>query len=322
MVQITKDIWTFPVDLPDNPLKWLNSYVIKPEHGRCLLIDTGFKRAECTETLLAGMQELGLEPENTDVFITHFHADHAGNVGLLQDMGYRVITGELDHAYYHSDTRGKAGLRMLSEGMSKETLDRNYSESPIYLYSSRRYYADTVKDGDVLRYGEHELECICTPGHTPGHMCLYDRREKIMFLGDHVLFDITPNITAWYGCEDSLGDYLDSLRKIREYDVVLPLQAHRIRGDMTLTERIDQLLAHHEARLNEAERVVRENPGINAHDAAGKMTWRIRSRSWAEFPVAQKYFAMGETLSHMDYLVNRGRIKRLVDSEGHVTYTV
>lgn len=51
-----------------------------------------------------------------------------------------------------------------------------------------------------------------------------------MLLGDHVLFDITPNITDWWDVPDSLGDYLRSLDKIAAYPVTLPLPGHREAG--------------------------------------------------------------------------------------------
>lgn len=51
-----------------------------------------------------------------------------------------------------------------------------------------------------------------------------------MLLGDHVLFDITPNITDWWDVPDSLGNYLRSLDKLEAYPVTLPLPGHRQAG--------------------------------------------------------------------------------------------
>ena len=58
LLELTEGLWTFPIVLPDNPLKWLNCYVVKSNDGRDLLIDTGFNRQDCLETLLAGMSML------------------------------------------------------------------------------------------------------------------------------------------------------------------------------------------------------------------------------------------------------------------------
>ena len=78
-------------------------------------------------------------------------------------------------------------------------------------------FAETVEDGDVLHRGGFSFECICTPGHTPGHMCLYDREKRVFLSGDHVLFDISPNITCWSTMHDALGSYIESLRGWRSW---------------------------------------------------------------------------------------------------------
>ena len=104
MVQeVFENVYSIDVELPNNPLRWLNSYYI--DNGgtsRDLLIDTGFNMPECRRALLAGMQELNIDPQNTDLFITHLHSDHCGNADMLEQMGCRIIMGRDDYA--HLDT--------------------------------------------------------------------------------------------------------------------------------------------------------------------------------------------------------------------------
>ena len=69
-----------------------------------------------------------------------------------------------------------------------------------------------LKDGDQLELAGFSIRVFHTPGHTPGHMVLYLPEQQLLFSGDHVLFDISPNITSWPEVEDSLGDYLESLK--------------------------------------------------------------------------------------------------------------
>ena len=78
----------------------------------------------------------------------------------------------------------------------------------------------------MLEYGGYRLKAILTPGHTPGHMCLYDEEKKIFFCGDHILGTITPNITIELGADNPLQSYLDSLAKVEKLDVDLLLTAH------------------------------------------------------------------------------------------------
>ena len=319
--QMAENIWSFPVVLPQNPLKWLNCYVIKGLRGeRNLLIDTGFRRPECLEALEEGMRVLNIHPEETDIFLTHLHSDHTGNAGALQKMGARILMCGIDQDILHSESWSRRKRRVLAEGMPEDVLTEVFEHNPAVLYAPGYFEAKRLAEGDTLDYGGYHLECVLTPGHTPGHMCLYSEERKLMFLGDHVLFDITPNICNWTELEDALGSYLESLKKVMDYDVATALPGHRHCGEITLRKRGESLLRHHERRLAEAEQIVRMNPGIQAYETAGKMTWKIRSRNWNEFPPGQKWFAVGEALAHLDYLTLHGRVERFIDPDGKIRY--
>ena len=58
-------------------------------------------------------------------------------------------------------------------------------------------------------------------------MCFYEEENKILISGDHILFDITPNITRWPELDNSLKVYLASLEKVKDLDVNLVLPGHR-----------------------------------------------------------------------------------------------
>ncbi len=323
ITHIGGNIYSFQVPLPGNPLKWLNVYVIKGEgRGRNLLIDTGFKRSECLDALLLGMRELELDPNNTDVLLTHLHSDHTGNAPELNKLGSRLLMSRIDNEMINNDDAWPwRKKRALCEGMPVDVMEEVFDNNPAVIYAARPFSTEWLYDGDILSYGGYELECILTPGHTPGHICLYEKKTKTMFLGDHVLFDITPNIVNWEGVEDSLSDYFASLRKIMNYEVITALPSHRTTGNLTMKERIEQIIEHHKHRLDETEDIIRNVPNLSAYEIAGRMKWRIRAKNWEEFPPGQKWFAMGEALSHLDYLLNQGRIVRNVASDGIYTYS-
>lgn len=100
-----------------------------------------------------------------------------------------------------------------------------------------------------------------------------------MFLGDHVLFDITPNITTWPDFEDPLGKYVHSLMDISIFNVRLPLPAHRSVGSVTMSERIGAIIEHHGARIREMLGILEREPGLTAYELSGRMTWRVRGKS-------------------------------------------
>ena len=312
---IEDNIYTIPVPLPNNPLRQLNSYVIKGE-GRNLVIDTGFKLEEYRKALCDGLEELGVDMNCTDIFLTHLHSDHSGLAAELATQSSKIYISRADGELLTlSLTQGLGRVEEYrSYGFSEKELE-NFWENPSMKYRQESPFSFTyVADGDVLTYGGRRLEVIFTPGHTPGHVCLYDRANKVMFLGDHVLFNITPNITTWPFFEDPLGHYVHSLMDISIYDVRLPLPAHRgVNG--TMAERIGTIIEHHGARIREMLDILTERPGLTPYDLSGMMTWRVhgKTNSWADFPLNQKWFAVGETAAHLDYLLKRGRVRREFD---------
>ncbi|GAI37601.1 unnamed protein product, partial [marine sediment metagenome] len=91
--------------------------------------------------------------------------------------------------------------------------------TPGYKYSSKGYLDFYIlKEGDAISIGDYLFKCIETPGHTPGHMCLYEPDKKIFISGDHILSDITPNISLFSNEENPLKEYLISLDKVYNFD--------------------------------------------------------------------------------------------------------
>jgi len=307
---IAKDLWRLNIPLRGNPLKNLNSYLIVGE--RSLLIDTGFNWDSCLKAMERELAETGVDRGRMDIFVTHLHSDHSGLVAKLIRPGCKAYISSIDgggiivrgdpawHHWYE---------KYICEGFSQAEIDEVKGLAPSQSGSpSKLVSMDYVEDGDVLRYGTHELRCLLTPGHTPGHMCLYDAENKWLFSGDHILFSITPNICRWKIRKDSLGDYMDSLRKVRDLPVELLLPGHREQTGV-LSQRVDELLMHHKVRLANTIEVLDAMPGANACQIAGEMKWKISARNWSEFPLTQKLFAVGETDAHLDYLLVRGKAR-------------
>ena len=310
--QITDNLYTIPVPLPGNPLKNLNVYVFTG--SRNLLVDTGFRQEACREALLAGLAQLGISMDNTDIFLTHLHSDHTGLAPELAVPGTNVYIGsrDLSHMPGGSSTFSWAetDARFAQEGFPWPLLRELTHKNPAQALSPVPYDGYLpVEDGDVFSYGGHQLQALWTPGHTPGHMCLFEPATGICILGDHVLFDITPNITRWHGIPDSLGDYLQALRRIDALAVTLPLPAHRaVHGDFH--SRCQALQTHHRQRCQEVLHILSGSKAETAWDIAAKMRWNIRCRGWEDFPTPQKWFAVGEALAHLDYLMALGLVGR------------
>ena len=306
-------IYSIQVDLPQNPLRFLNVYVIvTPEQN--LLIDTGFNRIECREALWCGIRELNLDLEKTSVFLTHVHSDHTGLAGDFVLQNCPIYMGRIDYTYLCGMKTGTNLTAMENqfhrEGFPTKELVRQNRENQGRRYSVAQIFpALLVDDGAVILLGQLEVRCVHTPGHTPGHMALYLPEQRLLFSGDHILFDITPNISVWNGAPHSLEDYLNSLNKIRSLDIQAAFPAHR-HGESVVYRRIDALQEHHRERLEEIRQAVETHPGSSAYQIAGMITWSTRGLGWEEFPAHQKWFAMGETLAHLIYLTDAEQIIR------------
>lgn len=317
------DIYEIHVDLPNNPLQYLNSYVIKGK-TRNLVIDTGFNRPECHQALCQGLCELDIDLQKTDLFLTHLHADHTGLVGLFADAGCPVYMHPLDYNYLKDSETGSTWRfteeKFMREGMPEEDIKNQFSNQARKYSPKINFPLHPVVDGDVVHLADEDFHIIHTPGHTMGICCLYLPNEEIFFTTDHILFDISPNIQVWPGMKDSLAQYLKSLDKVKDLPVKLALPGHR-HNRTSIKERIDELKAHHAKRLEEIMTIVTERPNTTAFDIAQHMTWSMRGKKWPEFPPTQKWFAMGEALAHIEYLVSTGKLSR-TERDGLRRYNV
>jgi glyoxylase-like metal-dependent hydrolase (beta-lactamase superfamily II) len=312
--EVASGIFRITVPLPHNPLKQLNAYLVRGEK-RSLLVDTGFNRRECRDALFGALDKLGARPGGFDLFITHLHADHSGLAADLAAFpGTVVYAGKDDGESINSLSDGPTFRRALLDstariGCDTEMLRELETSHPGARYGPSGKIAFTfVGEGDILAYGENGLRVLSTPGHTPGHMILFDEKRKILFAGDLILGDITPNISRWSTLPDSLGAYLGSLGKAEKLDAALTLPGHRSLVFDT-KKRIGELRAHHELRLAEALSILGERTAT-AVEIAREMTWSIRGVAWTDFPAPQKWFAVSEALAHLDHLAARGLVVR------------
>jgi len=319
--EILPGLYRINVPLPGSPLKATNSYVVKGT-DQSLIVDTGWNREDCMAALVSGLRECGVDLKQADFFITHMHADHSGLVSNLAEQRAKIYFGEADAEIIRSSTP-EHWEKMIDFarkcGFPGEELQRAVGSHP-----GRRYSPDNslnicvAKDGDTIIIGDYSFRCIETPGHTPGHICLYEPSKKIFICGDHILFDITPNITLSFEERNPLKEYLISLDKVYDLDVKLVLPGHRsIFKDQK--GRIRELKQHHQTRLDEVISILGKGEQ-NAFQVASQMTWDIGYKSYGLFPPAQKLFAFGEALAHLKYLEEAGDVGWRVEKEGIVFF--
>lgn len=301
------------IPLPNSPLKYLNSYIVLGQ-PRFLIIDTGLNRPECLNQFLKAINFLKLDLDKADFFITHMHSDHVGLLGHLDRPSSKVYFNKPEITYFNLDeieTRQKIRHDLyVANGYPEQEYQLALANNPGMLYGLKRKIDFTpLKEGNLIECGDYCFKCIETPGHSPGHMCLYEPAKKILISGDHILNDITPNITWWPGMENPLDQYFKSLNKVDTLEARLVLPGHRT-IDKDHHNRIKEIQKHHQRRLNEVVLVLRDGEKT-AFQIASKLSWDIKYNSWENFPPGQKSFAVGEALAHIKYLEFNGRIECL-----------
>lgn len=317
ITEIYPNIFKNEIPLPKNPLKAINSYIIISE-SRNLIIDTGFNTEECQTELVKGLEELNIDLNKTDLLITHMHTDHSGLAHVLKKRGVQVvyfsqIDGEILNQTSKRDMFFKSLNQLLGfEGDSSVRFGKEFGTR-----QTEPLGFSPLVEGDKVVVGDYSFEVVDIPGHTPGHIGLYERKHKLFFCGDHILDEITPNITFWGFKQDILATYFKSLKKVYEFEIDYLFTAHRkIIKDHH--KRITELLSHHEERLKEILNILRDGRKTPVKIAAS-MHWNLSHKKWADFPSAQKWFASGEALSHLEHLVHIGLVER-IDKGGVLSY--
>jgi glyoxylase-like metal-dependent hydrolase (beta-lactamase superfamily II) len=312
--QVRPGLWSVPVPIPNNPLRYVLSYWF--EHARgVVVVDPGWPTEEAWQALLGGLSTAGVSVSDvTGVLVTHAHHDHHGLAGRIRaESGAWVAMHPLDAAIMRdAEDDLEAVLRIRQDWMrscgapeAEVALVRSSAHSlPPVRVSSRP--DRLIEDGDELDVPGWALHARWTPGHSPGHLCFYEAREKLLLSGDHVLPRISPNISVFAGSPpDALADYLGSLDGISSLDVseVLPGHEYRFSG---LGGRVAQLLAHHRERLAAVARAVNRHPGCTTWELSARLTW---ARPWSAITGFQRRAALGETLAHLNVLTRRGHVR-------------
>ena len=177
-----------------------------------------------------------------------------------------------------------------------------------------------LEDGDTISNDSFEFEVLWTPGHSPGHICLYEKEKKFILTGDHVLFETTPHVGFNPVSGDNpLGDYVSSLEKLENLKTHFVLPGH---GPVfnALGLRVAKILEHHEGRKNAIMKSLR-NGLQTAYAIAQEIPWMTDQggTSFRNLGVWDKRMAVTETIAHLNVLTHEGRVAN-VDMDGASLY--
>jgi glyoxylase-like metal-dependent hydrolase (beta-lactamase superfamily II) len=326
--ELLPGVFRLPLPLRDSPLGHVNTYLVRADDGY-LLVDCGWDTADTLQALEGHLRALDIPI--TDVrhlVITHIHPDHYGLAGRLRELSRANLSfHRLERLYIESrydDTDELLGemhewLRL--NGTPSSELDRlNFGSMGIRERVRIAFPDRTLDGGEEISSGKFSFKVIWTPGHSAGHICLYDAGHKVLLSGDHVLPHITPSVGLHVrAASNPLADYLDSLRLIGrlEAELVLPGHGEPFQG---LPERTAELLAHHQRRLEEIKSLLAEQPDrpMSGYAIASRMNWS-RRRTWDDLSGFERRLAVTEALAHIELLHARGEVHKEY-AEGQITY--
>lgn len=324
--QVRTGIWSVPVPVPDNPIRYTLCYLIMDGDG-VVVVDPGWESDEGESALLDGMVLAGVYPGDVrGIVATHVHPDHHG-------LSRRFVAAAPDAWIAMSPAESGALEQLRQTPAERLASERAWwaaagsdatdpSIDPTAAVNERAHVFERMPaatlllaDGDLLPLASRRMRVIATPGHTSGHICLLDVDDDVIITGDHLLPRISPNVGLQHTSSGSpLRDYLHSLDLLTAYDhEALPGHQWHFRS---VPARARELIDHHRVRLDEVFAAMGD-AALTAAALAPRLSW---AHGWHELGPFQRRAAVAETISHLVYLVEDGAL--VAKGETPVVYSL
>ena len=277
------------------------------------LVDTGLAWLEARQAWKRIAADLVRDKPVSRIIVTHFHPDHVGLAGYLggkfdAELAMTRMTAVrtrflLDAV--NDDWRESVDVFCRLHGIGPEEQYLDFITGQRYRTAvSRLPESVTFLDHEqTITIGEKEWQPLVVNGHAEDHMALFCPALKLLISGDQVLPTITSNVALHINNDDrdALDEYLASMTRfgqLPEDTLVLPSHGRVFTG---LYKRIAAINHSHDKQLDKVHALC-EVPG-----SAWDLSPKLFSRPLDDF---NRIMAFGETLAHLEYLHNRGKLAK------------
>jgi glyoxylase-like metal-dependent hydrolase (beta-lactamase superfamily II) len=291
-----------------------------------ILIDAGMNFPNWKKTFFSELYKLNLSINEIDyLIITHDHPDH---VGLMKEIKHenpniQLLMHEITHDVikWMTDPKNEEEIKNSADEITSRTMKYGITEERaknIFGFSTGMHkmipYTKPdriLNDNDEIKFNSTKLKFVWTPGHSLGHICVFEEAKRYLFAGDHILSRITPNIGTSMGNPSTekkydftniLDWYLKSLDKIDNLNPKIIFPAHQ-EVIYDPHQRIVEMKRHHDTRLSEVAKMIEKKP---------LTPYQISQIHFGnDLDGMNTLLALSEILSHLIYLENQGKIKRI-----------
>ena len=318
--EIAPGFWRLPMPIPGHTLGGVCAFLVRDRDGY-LLIDSGMDIPPCAEALEAHLAALGVPISALHTIVaTHCHPDHLGQAGRLRARsGARVWLHGLDAPLVRPvQPTGDADLGALVAWLTRHGFPQDEAQqarSAVDAGQGSTYLLEPdrlLEGGETFSVGPYRFEVVWTPGHTPGHVCLFESTRGLLLTGDHLFARAAPNVRLMsYSPIDTMGRYVASLERIARLQAEQALPAHGEPFER-VAERAGEVVRHQRDRRERLRGMLTDRPRT-AYELA-QVVWGPGARTtWDTFHGRLRRNAALTLAAHLEQLALDGEIGRHED---------
>lgn len=299
----------------------IDRYLLFERGKHALFIDLGHPQLTGTAHLDEMLERAEVTWSNTDVAITHFHADHVGNLPYFLEKGGRMVYHGTLPRMTEKACRDFAHAIGWPEAL--ETCWEELRDTLLYVTQSKQPampHVRVLEEGDAIDVGNWHLTALETPGHAPEHLCFGDLGKHVLFSGDHIV-DAAPSLMQFGRNDHLLEKFLGTFPRLKQlgFETVYLSHHEPLQGAETICAFYDYMMAKFEKPLAKRLGIVAELGSATVKDATMAAQKSHGSFDELEFGMRVRRFAM--TLSYLEYLADTGKLVRMEDEAGTLHYS-